>query len=79
MATPKGSFASNSSNDKMSTDSGAESNSASTPKPDVMEKLFAPLKVRMVADGGSAGMGSKISALPFWQREAEMSEQVRYA
>ena len=79
MSTPKGSVAS-SSNDKMSNDSGAES--TSTPMPDILEKLFTPLKIRMCLGewGGEGDEGvvrpSKVKTLPYWQQEAHLSQKV---
>ncbi|XP_076472321.1 uncharacterized protein LOC143301809 isoform X2 [Babylonia areolata] len=84
LSTGKGSFASSSSsssNDKMSTDSGAES--ASTPRPDVLEKLFVPLRVSMCPGEAEVEVGvgatkkkPKVWALPFWQQEAHLTPDV---
>ena len=75
MSTPKGSVMS--SNDKMSSDSGAESASVSvcTLKPDLLEKLFVPLKVWM-SHSDSISQPNKVMTLPFWQQEAHMTEDV---
>ena len=80
MSTPKGSFAS--SNDQISTDSGAESaapSSVATLTSDILEKLFVPLKV-LTCHGDSAatsaGRPNMLAALPFWQQEADMSEHI---
>ncbi|KAL8610002.1 hypothetical protein ACOMHN_029495 [Nucella lapillus] len=74
--TWKGSFTSSSSsnNDKMSTDSGAES-SASTAKPDIMDKLFVPLRVTL--GQGQGHRPGRVAALPFWRQEAApMTEDI---
>ena len=75
MSTSKGSVMS--SNDKMSSDSGAESASASvcTLKPDLLEKLFVPLKVLM-SHSDSISQPNKVMTLPFWQQEAHLTEDV---
>ena len=75
MSTPKGSIMS--SNDKTSSDSGAEtaSVSACTLKSDILEKLFVPLKVRM-SHSDSISQPNKVMVLPFWQQEAHMTEEV---
>lgn len=70
MSTPKGSFVS--SNDKLSTDSGAES--VPTPKPDFYEKLFVPMKVLMCKSRGVFGGKEKME--PFWQMDAHMSPKI---
>ncbi|KAK7485793.1 hypothetical protein BaRGS_00022974, partial [Batillaria attramentaria] len=71
MSTPKGSFAS--SNDKLSTDSGAES--VPTPKQEFFEKLFVPLKVRMCKSGG-LDENNRLVSMPFWQTEAHMTKRM---